>query len=222
MSVLVQELRKESFFERLVQKKIFWVIFISLAFAFPFVKALKREVTNKLPYLGAVPTFSFLDENGKSFGSKDLKDKVYIASFFFTSCPTVCPPLLEKLRVVQKRVRGLGRKVAILSFTVDPETDTSGVLFKRAREVKANPYIWKFLTGDEGKLKNLLVGGFKVPMEKNEEHEGDPSMMEIAHSQKLVLVDTEGNIRGYYSIDKVSIDQLMIDLGLLANGMIKS
>jgi protein SCO1/2 len=172
-----------------------------------------------LPFYGDVPVFRFTDENGKSFGTNELKGKVYIANFMFTSCQTSCPILLKKVQTVQHRIRGVIDRAAIVSFTVDPDTDTSKVLFDKARELKANPVVWRFLTASLEDTKKLLVDGFKVPV-------GDKTIantvMDVAHSNKLVLVDQEGKIRGYYSIEKNGIDQLMIDTGLLINKKKKS
>ena len=117
------------------------------------------------------------------------------------------------MQKVQKRVKGVGNKIALVTFTVDPEHDTPKILYKTARDLRANPYIWKFVTGEKAEMKNLLVKGFKVPMG---EKEAD-NMMDIAHSDRIVLVDETGSIRGYYRSDKDSLNKLMIDVGLLIN-----
>jgi protein SCO1/2 len=88
-----------------------------------------------------------------------------------------------------------------------------------ARKWKANPFIWKFLTADIDHLKNVLVNGFKVPI-GNKEY--SKSIYDIAHSEKIVLVDQIGNIRGYYKMEKNDINRMMIDLGLLANNAFSS
>jgi protein SCO1/2 len=207
--------RKDNFIEKLVLNKYFWIFFTLFMFSYPILRSMNRELPKSLPVMSKVPEFNLQDENGKPFGSKDLHGKVYIANFHFTSCPTVCPKLMTELQKIQKRVRGVGQKIALVSYTVDPENDTSKVLFKHARDLRANPHVWKFLTGDKGSLESLLVSGFKVPM--GDKEQTDANMYDIAHTQKLVLVDQAGNIRGYYSIDRVSIDQLMIDVGLLIN-----
>jgi protein SCO1/2 len=119
---------------------------------------------------------------------------------------------MEKTKIIQKRLRGLGTKIAIATFSVDPETDRPSVLFKYARNLKANPFVWNFLTGPREKVENLLVRHFKVAM-----GDKDPGMVDIAHSEKFILVDGKGRVRGIYSSDKSSIDQLMIDMGILVN-----
>lgn len=210
--------RKSNFIEKLVSSKLFWALACTFLFAYPIAKSINRVLPADLPVYSTVPDFRFTDENGKSYGTNELKGKVYVANFLFTSCTTACPILLKKIQTVQHRMRGVIDRAAIVSFTVDPETDTSEVLFAKAREVKANPVVWRFLSASIADTKKLLVDGFKVPV-------GDKvianSVMDVAHSNKLVLVDQEGKIRGYYSADK-DIDKLMIDLGLLINKKTKS
>lgn len=214
MEMTLGNFRRSNIIERLVSKKLFWVIMVSFLFAYPITKSIQRRLPAALPVLSTVPEFRFTDENGKTFGSHELKGKIYIANFMFTSCKTSCPILLKKVQKVQHRMRGVIDRAAIVSFTVDPETDTSEVLFAKARELKANPTVWRFLTASKEDTKNLLVRGFKVPVG---EKEIANSIMEVAHSNKLVLVDQDGRIRGYYGLEDRSINQLMIDAGLLIN-----
>ncbi len=210
--------RKSNFIEKMVSSKLFWVLACTFLFAYPITKSINRVLPADLPVYGTVPDFRFTDENGNSYGTNELKGKVYIANFMFTSCQTACPILLKKVQTVQHRIRGVIDRAAIVSFTVDPETDSSKVLFAKARELKANPVVWRFLTASVADVTKLLVDGFKVPMGKKETAN---SIMDVAHSNKLVLVDQDGKIRGYYSADK-DINQLMIDTGLLINKKKKS
>ena len=208
--------RNESLFEKIIGSKMFWITTLVVLFSYPVFRSLNRVLPPELPVISAVPEFKLLDEMGDNFGSGDLKGKVYLASFVFTSCPVTCRQLLEKMQKVQKRVKGVGSKIALVTFSVDPEYDTPKILYKTARDLKANPYIWKFVTGPKEDIRSLLVGGFKVPM-GDKEQIGDGSLIDIAHSEKIVLVDESGNIRGYYGSDKNSLNQLMIDVGLLIN-----
>ncbi len=212
-------IRKNNFIEAIVTKKSFWIIFCTAAFVFPLLRAVNRELPKPLPVYYKAPEFKMITEDGLELKESDLRGKVYLASFFFSNCPTTCPKNLGEIQKIQKRVKGLGDKVALLSFTVDPETDTSKKLFKVARKWKANPFIWKFLTGDLDHIKTVLVNGYKVPIG---EKEFSKSIYDIAHSEKLVLVDQEGNIRGYYKLEKNDINRLMIDLGLLANNAFRA
>ncbi len=216
-------LRKDLFIERLLIKKAFWAFILSFLFFFPIYRSINRKLPPELPKFGKVPSFELIDDFGKPFTSKSVQGKAYIASFLFTSCPTTCPKITEKLRVVQRRVKGVGTKLSILTFSVDPQNDTPEVLYKYARKQHANPTIWKFLTSqNEKEMKELLIKGFKVPVGEKELikkkiAETEIHLWDIAHTEKFVLVDHEGEIRGYYGIDKAELNRLMIDVGLLVN-----
>ena len=206
-------LRKTNVVENLVRSKLFWVLFLLFGFSYPIWKSLNRTLPPELPIISQVPEFEMISENGQRFGSKDLKDRVYLANFVFARCPSVCPKMLGELEVIQKRIRGTGKKVAIVTFTVDPEYDNEKVLFDLARKHHANPYTWTFLTGsDKEAMFKLYRDGFKVGVEQNPK-----SLMEIAHSEKIVLVDQENRVRGFYSFETNDVNKLMIDVGLLIN-----
>jgi protein SCO1/2 len=95
---------------------------------------------------------------------------------------------------------------------VDPENDTPAKLESFARRFKASPYRWSFLTGEQKALEETVVKGFKLAMGKDVE-----SAMQIFHSERFVLVDGEGRIRGYYEADKPGINALMKDVNYLIN-----
>jgi protein SCO1/2 len=214
--------RDEQLLQRLMRSKSFWIVAWLFLFSYPIYRTLHRELPPPLPIFYKVPEFNLTNEFNKSFGTKDLQGKYYIANFMFTSCPTTCPALMEKMDIIQNRIRGLGTKAAIVTFTVDPSVDTPEVLYKFARKRNTNPYVWNFLTGTEADLKKIVIEGFKVPMGNKETIQktlgaNQVSLIDIAHSDKVVLVDDKGQIRGYYSTDKENMNHLMIDLGLLVN-----
>jgi protein SCO1/2 len=222
MTTMTSYVRDDNWFQKLVRMKSFWLIFWILSFSYPVYRSLNRVLPPPLPIYYQVPDFSLTNEFKKPFGSKDLKGKFYIANFMFTSCPSSCPALMDKMDIIQKRIRGVGTKAAIVTFTVDPDTDTPEVLFKYARKRNTNPFIWNFLTGTKADLQKIVVDGYKVPMGNKEAVSKKLgaqtiTLMDIAHSEKVVLVDDQGQIRGYYSTDKVELDRLMIDMGLLVN-----
>jgi protein SCO1 len=199
---------------KLVSSKIFWILVVSFMFAYPTIKSIQRQLPPKLPVYGVVPYFNFTDELGNSFGTGNLKGRVYVANFMFTSCQTMCPALMKQVQTVQHRLRGVLDRAAIVSFTVDPETDSSEILYSKARELNANPAVWKFLRADMDETKKLLVDGFKVPVGEKEIAD---SVMDVGHSNKFVLVDQSGQIRGYYNSDKQGINHMMLDAGLIIN-----
>ncbi len=222
MTIMTGYIREDNRFQKIMRMKSFWIIFWAIMFSYPIYRSLNRTLPPPLPVYSEVPEFSLTNEFNKPFGTKDLKGKFYIANFMFTSCPSTCPALMDKMDIIQNRIRGLGAKAAIVTFTVDPTIDTPEVLFKYARKRNTNPFIWNFLTGKKADLEKIVVDGFKVPMGKKEAvtkklEDKAITLMDIVHSEKVVLVDNKGQIRGYYSTDKVSMDRMMIDMGLLVN-----
>ena len=206
MSTLTQSYPTHSWIKRWTLNPWFWVLFCAFFFCYPIVRSVSRQLPLPQPVLYQLPEYQLLNQYGEPFGSKQLAGRFYIAQFFFSSCPTICPQLLTTMQTIQHRVRGLGTDVALVSLTVDPETDRPDKLFKISRQYHANPHIWYFLTGERDAIEHLVIEGFKLPMMEN-----------IAHSEKLVLVDHRGRIRGFYANDKAGINQLMIHLGLLVN-----
>lgn len=149
-----------------------------------------------LEVLGQVPQFSFIDQEGRTFGNANLRGKVTVAAFMFTRCPTVCPRITKTMKSLQERARADKVPVHWLSFSVDPENDTPAVLKQYAAQYAIDASDWTFLTGDVTKIRETAEQGFKIAAEgnaeSNAEHYG------ISHGSHLVLVDAAGQIRGYY------------------------
>jgi protein SCO1/2 len=220
--ILTTYAREDFFFYRLIRKKSFWLIFWLISFSYPVYRSVNRDLPPPLPVFSEVPTFSLTNEFGKAFGSEQLKGKFYIVNLAFTNCQTTCPAIMDTMDIVQKRIRGLGTKAQLVTLTIDPQFDTPEVLYKYARKRNANPYVWSFLTGKKDEIQNLITNGFKLDIGEKKiiERTVDSqkiSIMDISHNEKFVLVDTKGRIRGYYTTDKVNIDKMMVDLGLLVN-----
>lgn len=205
--------RSSTWLERLIRHPSFWVCFLIFGFSYPIYRSVYRTLPPELPVIAVVPEFVMTSENNVPFGSKDLRDRIYLANFVFSKCPSVCPKMLGELEKIQKRVRGTGKKVAIVTFTVDPENDKPHVLFDLARKHKASPFTWTFLTStDKEAMFKLYRDGFKVGVEENPQN-----LFDIAHSEKIVLVDGRNQVRGYYAFEQNDINRLMIDVGLLIN-----
>ena len=175
-----------------------------------------RSVTATVPQppkpLYGLPDFTLIDQTGKGFGTEQLRGKIWIANFIFTSCPTMCPELTTKMQRVKHRVRGMGDAVHLVSFSVDPERDTPEVLARYAVRYGASPTKWSFLTGDLSLVEGAVVSGFKMTMDRGE----DTNVFDITHGQRFVLVDPDMKIRGFYETDKAGLDRLMKDVGLVS------
>ncbi|MBY0515947.1 MAG: SCO family protein [Bacteriovoracaceae bacterium] len=206
--------RRSNFIEKLVLSKLFWFVMTTLLFAYPLLKSINRHLPSELPLLGQVPAFSFVDESGKAFGTNELKGKVYIVHFMSSHCSGICDLSFAEMQKVQHRIRGVIDRAAIVSITIDPANDNQQVRFDRARELKANPNVWRFVAGPIDEVQNLLLQGFKVPAPRGMKVE---TIDDVVKANQLVLVDQDGNIRGYYPILKDGINKLMIDTGLIIN-----
>lgn len=158
-----------------------------------------------------IPQFEFIDQKGKKFDSKkDLKGKIYVTEFFFTTCGSICPVMSNQLQRLQDKIKD--KPVLILSHTIDPEKDTQKVLDDYAQRYEANYGQWYFLTGDKKKIYDLALKDYKV----NALDVGDVITPDFAHTSKLTLVDTQGRIRGYYTgTDPKEIDRLATEIDIL-------
>ena len=145
-----------------------------------------------LTKLYPVPDFSLTDQSEKIVTLGNLKGRVWIADFIFTNCGGTCPLMTGKMRRLQEV---LPADIRMVSFSVDPERDTSKALAAYAAENGASAERWLFLTGDKQSLYDLCIKGFKLPLDS----QGGTAAEPIAHSTRFVLVDKDGVIRGYYS-----------------------
>jgi protein SCO1/2 len=158
-----------------------------------------------------IPNFKFQTQNGDSMALDSLHGNIYVADFFFASCPGICPVLSHSLERVQEGfVKDNNFK--IVSFSVDPTNDSIPALRRYAALHGAVPGKWFFLRGSKEDVYSLARDGFYVTAKPDED--GGPEA--FMHSEKLVLVDQDGNIRGYYSgVDSVRVNKLMGDIVLL-------
>lgn len=197
----------------------FWIVLIAILSSYPFIRGMVSPVQLKMPEIyGQIPEFTFTDEVGKPFGSKQLLGKVWVANFMFTTCASICPAMTQKMIEIRHRTRNLKWMMHIVSFSVDPVRDTPERLNEYAKEHLKGFYdgkTWKFLTGPLETIDKVVIDGFKIAVErKNEE---DPTLFEITHGEKMVLVDKSGRIRGYYNADEEGIKKLLLDISIVAN-----
>ncbi|HET9868965.1 MAG TPA: SCO family protein [bacterium] len=158
---------------------------------------------------GKAPAFRYEDRNGGTLRNTDLKGKFWVADFIFTRCAGSCPILSQQMRRLQERWKG-NDKLALVSFTVDPDYDTVAVLKGYADDLDADPKQWFFLTGAKKDLLRTAEDGFHLTAIENPGAE--PGALFI-HSTKLVLVGPEGTILGYYDgTDKDEFNKLRAEL----------
>ena len=151
-----------------------------------------------------VPAFEFINQDGERFESAQLAGKLSLVSFFFTTCPDVCPKMTGELLRVHEAFKA-NPLVQMLSITVDPEHDSVAVLKQYAQSYQIQTPQWTFLTGDQADILSLAKCGYLL-----EAQEG------IGHSSSAALVDKEGRIRGFYELtDREEVDRLIIEVQVL-------
>ena len=163
----------------------------------------------ELSEFGVVPPFSLTAHTGKPITLDDLRGKVWVANFFFTTCRSICPIMQDNMKVVHEAFAG-NPSLRIVSFTVDPENDTAAVLNEYARKKGAADGTWTFVTGEKRDIYALARKGFKLAADDAPEQIAG-TQHDFIHSEKFVLVDAQGRIRGYYS--GLDIEQVLRLIG---------
>ncbi len=160
--------------------------------------------------------FSFTDQSNTAFGSKQIKGKVLVAEYFFTTCGTICPRMNEQMKRVQLAFKN-NLNLQIASFTVDPEIDTVAQLARYAEDHDANNKQWHFLTGKNEDLYRFARRSLFILKPAEVANQGDVGS-DFIHTNNFVLVDQKGQLRGYYDgTSELEVDQLIHDIDHLLN-----
>jgi protein SCO1 len=160
-----------------------------------------------------IPEFKLISHLGDSVDRQVMQGKITIVDFFFTSCPSICPIMSSEMERVNNVFLGT-QEVQILSISIDPEFDTPEVLKDYADRHDAKEKKWLFLSGEKNEIYNLARCGFILPT-----MHGGAIPDDFVHSDKFVLVDDLGRIRGYYSgTNKDEVDRLIVETKILLYG----
>jgi protein SCO1 len=151
-----------------------------------------------------VPDFSFTNHHGEIITRADFDDNIYVANFFFTTCPTICPKMSAGMLHAQEKLKDF-QQVKFLSHTVDPERDTVEALAAYAKQVHAGER-WHFVTGDKREIYEIAVRGYLVPVEEDVLAPGG-----FLHSEQFILIDKKGRIRGFYDGTSITEINSLID-----------
>lgn len=181
--------------------------------------ALACQREPELPTYWAAPDFALRDQANQPASRARFQGRVVLADFVYTTCEDICPLLTATMRTLQDRLKAenlFATHVALVSFTVDPERDTPEVLTRYGQAVGADFTGWTFLTGDRDELEQTLVQGFKLPFRGP----GGPGPFrpgfEITHTNRVVLIDPRGQIRGLLNGEEMSVEQVVRDIRRLA------
>jgi protein SCO1/2 len=157
-----------------------------------------------------VRPFSFTNQDGKTVTEKDVKGKVYVANFFYTTCKTVCPIMNNYLAGVYDKYKD-EKDFLILSHSSMPDVDSVPLMKKYADSLKVNTAKWIFLTGKKNELYNAARVSYTIDDPNNNLLKIDDDFM---HTQFCALVDKNGDVRGVYDgLKKNEIDKLIKDIG---------
>ncbi len=182
----------------------------------PFLQKTQMRAPEPISHLG---DWALVDQWGKPFGSKELAGKVWVASFFFSRCPSICPPQQRDFLKVLDHVDDLEQPIELVSFSVDPEHDKPEVLNAYARKMDATGATknkWHLVTGSKETLKDILIKRFMVDMGDARALDGSADLFDISHSAKFVLIDQNGAVRGYWSSDDLGRGNLVNAARMLA------
>ena len=157
-----------------------------------------------------VSDFSLINQLGDTITLDSLKGKIYVADFFFTRCPTICPVMSKNLELVQEAYAD-EPTLMILSHSVTPDADSVPVMFTYAEDHRADHNKWWFLTGSKPEIYRLARKSYFSVLD-----EGDGGMQDFIHTENFVLVDKERRLRGYYDGTKgEEIERLIDDIEVL-------
>ena len=165
---------------------------------------------------GIVPEFSLVERSGKATTLADLRGSIWIADFIYTTCQDTCPMQTAEMAQLQEQWKDRAG-LKLVSFSVDPEKDTTAVLSRYADRYKADAQRWLFLTGAKEEISRLVQEGFRLSAVALP-GDGNVSSV-IMHSPRFVLIDKQAQIRGYYdSRDPQAMQRLKNDVATLING----
>jgi protein SCO1/2 len=167
----------------------------------------KEEIVDGKTVPHRVAEFELQNQEGLMKKSTDWNDKIMVVDFFFTHCPSICPAMTANLKKVQEAFKK-NNTVQIVSFSVDPERDSSAQLKKYALKFGIDENRWQLLTGNKKNIYKLARNSFMIVAT-----DGDGGDADFIHSQNLVLVDKQRRIRGYYDgTDEKEIKDLIHDI----------
>lgn len=195
------------------------IFFIALTTAFVTYTFRFMKKPEKLAVISAntghhVQPFKFVNQEGDTITNEDVKGKIYVVEYFFTTCKGICPKMNENMSKVYEAFRG-NDDVMILSHSVDPKKDTVGAMKAYSQRFDADAKQWMFLTGTKKDLYEAAYYSYLISAVE------DTSVVDIEsdfiHTDRFVLVDKDGYLRGrfYTGTDINEVNQLIGDIKLL-------
>ena len=159
-----------------------------------------------------VAEFELINQNGKTITHENFRGKIYIADFFFTTCPTICIAMTDNMLKIQKEVEN-NPNILLISHSVTPKIDSVIQLKKYAIEKGVIDNKWHLVTGDKKEIYELARKSYLAVKD-----EGDGGPFDMIHTENFILVDPDKRIRGFYDgTDLEEIDRLLFELDILSS-----
>lgn len=197
-----------------IWKNPFVIAFVVGALSLVAIRPLQYAARSAPPPLLEPGVWTLVDQDGKPYGTKDLTGKVWIADFFFTRCPSVCPELTRKLDEVRQRFPE-NEQIAFVSFSVDPAFDTPEVLRNHRSKLGIVDPRWRFVTGSQENVHEWLSGRLRLHVGMPERKEPQDDLFDISHASRFALFDQNGALRALASTDQAGLARLVGAASLL-------
>jgi cytochrome oxidase Cu insertion factor (SCO1/SenC/PrrC family) len=222
--------RSENRFQRAVARlfgrRMFWAMFVLIAFSWPISRVIRKSMPPKMPVLGTIGAFALIDQEGQPFGTGELEGRVWVASAVNTSSSSAVD-LVKELGKIQHRVRNLGPAFHMVTIGVDPVADAPERLLDFTSRHRVSPRIWSFLSGDAAMLQRaqLALGlELRAPSSPVALAPSAPGSRGAhgAPSENaplaVAVIDAKMRVRGRYDLaDPSAVDTLLYHVGLLVN-----
>ena len=162
-------------------------------------------------YKHTIADFAFTNQNGKMITQKDYDGKIYVADFFFTTCPTICPKMTDNMVWLQNQIK-TNPKVMLLSHSVTPDIDNVRVLKKYALEKGVDDTKWNLVTGNKKDIYYIARKSY-LAVKTNSSVE----LYDMVHTENFILVDQKRRIRGFYDGTNLEdVKKLLEDINYLS------
>ena len=159
-----------------------------------------------------IADFELINQNGKTVTHENFNGKIYVADFFFTTCPTICISMTDNLLKVQKEIQN-NPNILLISHSVTPKIDSVTQLKKYAIEKGVNDKKWHLVTGDKKEIYKLARKSYLAVKD-----EGDGGPFDMIHTENFILVDPDRRIRGFYDgTDSKEIKRLLLEIKILSS-----
>jgi protein SCO1/2 len=166
----------------------------------------------KLPILNTVQNFYFIKQDSSKVSQNEVRNRVYVAEFFFTTCKGICPKMNKNMKAIYEKFK-TDSNFLVISHTVNPDTDSLPILNHYADSLGASKENWWFVTGSKADLYRAARESYMLDDPKNNSKNIDDQFL---HTQFFTLVDRQGRVRGVYDgIKKDEVDQLIHDISEL-------